>query len=139
MESRASSPGADAAAARSTTMGAQTRHPYSMPEMQSCIAACLDCFKECENCAAMCVGMPDMAECERACQDCALCCEFCVSLMARESPMHQQACGLCADACTRCANECQKFNVEHCRRCAASCRRCEQECRRMAANKVLTA
>lgn len=107
-------------------------HSFQMPEMQSCIAACLDCFKECEYCGEQCIGMPEMAACAKACFDCATTCQTCVTLMARESPLHQQACALCADACARCATECEKNDAEHCKRCAAACRRCEQECRQMA-------
>jgi len=112
--------------------GQQKHHPFRTPEMQECIANCLDCSKECENCAAMCVGMPGMEECVRACMDCATTCQSCVSLMCRESPLHGHMCGVCAEACTRCAAECEKFEDEHCERCAVACRKCTDSCARMA-------
>jgi len=115
------------------------RHTFQMPEMQSCIAACLECSKECEYCGEQCIGMPQMSECVRTCFDCATTCQTCVILMSRESPLHQKMCDLCADACARCAAECEKYDADYCKRCAAACRRCEQECRRMAQMGAMTA
>ncbi len=58
------------------------RHTMTMPEMQSCIQACLQCFKDCEYCGTQCIGMLEMADCAKTCFDCAEECECIAQMMA---------------------------------------------------------
>ncbi|WP_223257252.1 four-helix bundle copper-binding protein [Phormidesmis priestleyi] len=71
-------------------------------QLESCIEACLDCLRECENCATACLDsemIEMMAHCIKTCRDCADTCDICARFMARNSDLHAQLCGVCAEAC----------------------------------------
>jgi hypothetical protein len=103
---------------------------------RACIDACVECARECEHCAAACLGEEDvkrLARCIRLDTDCAAICWQAASFMSRGSEHATQVCRLCADICDACAEECEKHtDMEHCRSCAEACRHCAEECRKMA-------
>jgi hypothetical protein len=103
---------------------------------QSLFETCLDCLRDCENCATACLDgdmVQMMAQCIKSCRDCADTCDICARFIARNSDLHAHLCAVCAEACDRCAAECEKHDHDHCRRCAQSCRRCAESCRQMGA------
>lgn len=103
---------------------------------QSCINACVECAKICDQCTASCLREEDvtmMAACIRMNVECAAICRAAVQLMTLESNHANAICQLCADVCNACADECEKHDMDHCRECAAICRECAAECMSMTA------
>nr|WP_242038411.1 four-helix bundle copper-binding protein [Chroococcidiopsis sp. [FACHB-1243]] len=70
--------------------------------LETCIQACLDCLRECENCANACLSedmVQMMAECIKRCRDCGDTCDLCARFMSRDSALYGQMCSVCAEAC----------------------------------------
>ena len=106
----------------------------------ACIAACQDCIRACEICAAADIRHGEtMADCALLCLDCADACVAAVNALARGSIHHAGFCRLCAHLCRACAAECAKHadEHEHCRLCHEACERCAVECEKHAQEPVV--
>jgi len=81
------------------------------------------CIRACESCIEDCLGKntPEHVECIRACRDCIDACLLTARLIARGSPLAEEAKKLCAIACRRCAEACEKAGCGTCQEACASC------------------
>jgi hypothetical protein len=109
-------------------------HQTSDPELQACIAACLDCHKVCLHMALThCLeegGKHTEPQHYRLMLNCAEICQTAANFMIGGSELHHLTCGVCAEVCQRCANSCSAIpGMEH---CAEACRKCAESCRAMA-------
>jgi hypothetical protein len=105
-------------------------------DMDRCIAACLDCHRNCLATIQHCLGLGGHhAEAGhiRLMMDCAQICATSADFMIRGSEHHPHLCAECAEICRQCAEECEGHPGadEAMRACAASCRACAEECGRM--------
>jgi len=96
------------------------------PIIDDCIAACIQCSIECDNCAEASSRMTSMGDCVQACRKCSDTCRFCVDALQVGS---YADCDECAEACDSCATICDRYDDEHCRKCAEACRKCDAACR----------
>jgi hypothetical protein len=107
------------------------------PEMEQCIANCLECYRVCEHMQPHCLkkgGAHAAAGHQTLLADCAAICATSAGFMARMSERHKLTCGACADVCAACAADCERLaDDEAMRKCAEACRRCAESCRAMAA------
>ena len=105
-------------------------HHAHNTELDSCIEACLDCYRHCQRDAlTVCLelgGKHIEPAHLRLMFDCAEACRSAAALMVNGSPYHTESCGLCASICGDCARSCRDVGsmdgcVEACQRCAESC------------------
>lgn len=104
-------------------------------EMQSCIDACLDCYKTCTSMAmSHCLemgGEHTVPKHFRLMLACAEICRTSAHFMLIGSEHHRHVCRECAKICAECADDCER--VGDMDDCVAACRRCAESCSRMAA------
>ena len=70
-------------------------HGHTSADMESCIAACVECLIACEMCSEACLNEKDvrqLAECIRLDRDCAEACATAVRVMARGGPISHEVC-----------------------------------------------
>lgn len=100
-------------------------------EMQTCIDACLLCYKTClatamDHCLTM--GGEHVAKPHfTLMMACAEICRTAAHFMLLGSPHHAHLCAECAEICLLCAKDCADLEgmeacVEACEHCAAACR-----------------
>ncbi|WP_386670471.1 four-helix bundle copper-binding protein [Lysobacter korlensis] len=113
-------------------------HQHMSNELNTCIQACLDCYRSCQQMAA--VHCPEVGgkhvepDHLRLMLDCAEICRASAALMINQSPFHQQLCGVCAQICRACAESCRALGDMD--ECAQACERCAESCERMAAGSA---
>lgn len=85
------------------------------------------CLETCEKCLEDCLNADPVgrAACIRACRDCIDACNLVTRLVARESPLTEEARRLCWLACEACARECEAVG---CSACGTRCRHCATSC-----------
>ena len=85
------------------------------------------CLERCEQCIEECLNTDPVARaaCIRACRDCVDACNLVTRLVARDSPLAEEARRLCKLACDTCARECQAVG---CSACGTGCRNCVASC-----------
>ncbi len=109
--------------------------PRYMPEVEQCIADCMDCARVCQETVRYCLQMGGNHTEPRLLtllMDCAAMCELSESMMLRDSSFQVSICTLCTEVCQRCADSCERFTGDaQMQRCADTCRRCAASCRRM--------
>ena len=102
------------------------------PDMQSCIAECLECHRICLETVTHCLalgGKHASADHIRLLLDCANICATSADFMLRESAHHTSTCRVCAEVCEACAKECERMagDDDLMRRCAQACTRCAEK------------
>jgi hypothetical protein len=109
-------------------------HHEMSAELDACIRACLDCYRSCQQTAAVhCLEMggrhvePDHM---RLMLDCAEICRTSAALMLNQSRFHERLCGVCAEVCRACADSCR--GIGDMDDCVQACERCAESCERMA-------
>lgn len=109
-------------------------HEQVSPELNACIQACLDCYRTCQQGAAVhCLEMggkhvePNHF---RLMLDCAEICRSSAAVMLNSSRFSAAICQTCADICRACAKSCEEMgDMED---CVAACERCADACEQMA-------
>lgn len=103
------------------------------PEMEECLANCLNCHRVCFSMATThCLELggehvaPDHL---RLVLLCAEICQTSAKFLMAGSPLHREACRACAAVCSRCADDCERIgDMEE---CARACRACADSCKKM--------
>ena len=99
--------------------------------MQTCIDACLDCYRTCLSQAmghCLEVGGEHVEKKHFTLMlACAEICRTSAHFMLLGSEHHRHLCAECAEICEQCARDCERLGdmdecVKACRACAASCR-----------------
>jgi hypothetical protein len=98
-------------------------------QIQTCIAACADCARECTQFCEDHRADSGMLICVINCRDCADLCELCIRALETNSRVAGALCIACAAACDLCIAAFQMHKIELSRRCAEACGRCRVECR----------
>ena len=103
-------------------------------ELDSCIEACLACYRECQQTALNhCLEMGGKhvePKHFRLMLDCAEMCRTSAAFMLNGSTFHASTCGVCAEICRACAASCRE--VGDMDECVAACERCAESCEAMA-------
>lgn len=111
-------------------------HHEMSAEMEECIRLCLDCYRSCEQTAAVhCLEMGGRhvePTHFRLMLSCAEVCRASAALMLNLSPQHALQCGVCAEICRQCAESCRAIGDMD--DCVAACEACADSCERMAAS-----
>jgi len=110
-------------------------HKPISPALDECIRLCLDCYRSCQQTAAMhCLelgGKHVEPQHFRLMLSCAEVCRASAALMLNNSPEHHLQCGVCAELCRACAQSCREIGDMD--DCVAACEACAESCERMAA------
>lgn len=105
-------------------------------ELNECIRVCLDCYRTCQQTAAVhCLelgGKHVEPQHFRLMLSCAEVCRTAAALMLNNSPQHHLQCAVCAEICRQCAESCREIGDMD--ECVAACEACEESCQRMAAS-----
>lgn len=105
-------------------------------ELNECIRVCLDCYRTCQQTAAVhCLelgGKHIEPQHFRLMLSCAEVCRTAAALMLNNSPQHHLQCAVCAEICRQCAESCREIGDMG--ECVAACEACEESCQRMAAS-----
>jgi hypothetical protein len=109
-------------------------HQQLSPELNDCIRLCLDCYRSCQQTAAVhCLEMGGRhvePHHFRLMLSCAEVCRTAAALMLNNSRQHPLQCGVCAELCRQCAESCRE--VGDMDDCVAACEACAESCERMA-------
>ena len=102
----------------------------------SCLEACSDCAKACDetfhHCyMALAEGKKEHAKALHLVSDCAGFCSLAACLIAKHSPLMAHSCEACADACKDTAAEVGKFDSAEMKSATKKLRACEKSCRMM--------
>lgn len=104
--------------------------PQRDPNLESCIADCLDCYRTCQQTAvidSLMLGGKHVAPGHfRAMLECAEACRFAAAMMLSASTFTAATCALCADICRACAQSC--CGLGGLEECATACDRCADSC-----------
>lgn len=105
-------------------------------ELNECIRVCLDCYRTCQQTAAVhCLelgGKHIEPQHFRLMLSCAEVCRTAAALMLNNSPQHHLQCAVCAEICRQCAESCREIGDMD--ECVTACEACEESCQRMAAS-----
>lgn len=105
-------------------------------ELNECIRVCLDCYRTCQQTAAVhCLelgGKHVEPQHLRLMLSCAEVCRTAAALMLNNSPQHHLQCAVCAEICRQCAESCREIGDMD--ECVTACEACEESCQRMAAS-----
>jgi hypothetical protein len=103
-------------------------------DMQTCVGACLDCYRTCLHMAMNhCLetgGRHVEPEHMRLMMACAEICRTSAHFMLIGTAHHKHVCAECAEICEECAESCEEIGDMDA--CVAACRACAAECRKMA-------
>ena len=120
----------------STTIRRPTMKNTATPkhEMQSCLEACMQCHRICQQTALNhCLeagGKHVEPEHYRLMLSCAEICQTSANFQLGSSPFSAQLCGVCAEVCQAFAESCKKVGAMD--ECVAACEHCARTCTEMA-------
>ncbi len=105
---------------------------------ESCLKACSDCAKSCDETFHHCMMLLAKGEKEHALSahllsDCAGFCGLSACMIAKHSPLMAHSCMACAEACKATAAEVDKFDMPQMKMTAKMLMACEKSCREMVA------
>ena len=105
---------------------------------ESCLKACSDCAKSCDETFHHCMMLLAKGEKEHALSahllsDCAGFCGLSACMIAKHSPLMVHSCMACAEACKATAAEVGKFDMPEMKAAAKALAACEKSCREMVA------